>query len=144
MRNLILKLHDFLRAHKGWAVLLLVVLLTLSVLSALRLQFQEDISAFLPEDSREQLQETAGDEKMAVFFQGGSPEERQDAVYDFQDHWEEVFPEIELYEGAAGEQVAEVFDAPLDDLGVPLPSLRCIKNKYIIKCPVCGASMKAI
>lgn len=110
MRNLILKLHDFLRAHKGWAVLLLVVLLTLSVLSALRLQFQEDISAFLPEDSREQLQETAGDEKMAVFFQGGSPEERQDAVYDFQDRWEEVFPEIELYEGAAGEQVAEVFD----------------------------------
>ena len=109
MRNLILKLHDFLRAHKGCAVLLFVVLLSLSVLSALRLQFQEDISAFLPEDSREQLQATSGDEKMAVIFQGGSAEERQDAVYAFQDRWEEVFPDIYLYEGAAGEQVAEVF-----------------------------------
>ena len=47
---------------------------------------------------------------MAVFFQSGSPEERQDAVYAFQDRWEEVFPEIYLYEGAAGEQVAQVFD----------------------------------
>ena len=41
-------------------------------------------------------------------------------------------------------QVAEVFDASLDDLRFPLPSLRCIKNKYIIKCLVCGAGMKAI
>ena len=109
MRNLILKVHDFLRAHRGWAVVLLVVLLTLSVLSALRLDFQEDISAFLPEDSREQLQATSGDEKMAVIFQGGTAEERQDAVYAFQDSWEEAFPDIYLYEGAAGDQVAQVF-----------------------------------
>ena len=109
MKEIILKLHDFLRARKGWAGVLLAVLLTLSVLSASRLHFQEDISAFLPEDSREQLLSSAGDEKMAVFFQGGTPEERKDAVYAFQDRWDEVFPDIYLYEGSAADQAAEVF-----------------------------------
>ena len=45
---------------------------------------------------------------MAVFFQGGTPEERKDALYAFQDRWEEAFPEIYLYEGSS--EAAQVFD----------------------------------
>ena len=36
-------------------------------------------------------------------------------------------------------QVADVFDSPLEDLEFPLIYLRCIKNKYNITCPECGA-----
>ena len=46
---------------------------------------------------------------MAVFFRGGTPQERKDALYSFQDRWEEAFPDIYLYE-AAGDQAAVVFD----------------------------------
>ena len=109
MKSFILKVYDYLSAHRGLAVLILAVLLALSGWSASRLHFEEDISAFLPEDSREQLQASGGDGKMAVFFRGGTPQERKDALYSFQDRWEEAFPDIYLYE-AAGDQAAVVFD----------------------------------
>ena len=101
-------MYDWLSARKGLAGLLLVVLLALSGWSASRLHFEEDISAFLPESSREQLQASGGDEVMAVFFQGGTPQEREDALYAFQDRWEEAFPDIYLYEPSS--EAAEVFD----------------------------------
>ena len=108
MKNVILKMYDFLSARKGLAGTLLAVLLALSAWSASRLHFEEDISAFLPKDSREQLQSSGGDEKMAVFFRGGTPEERKDALYAFLDSWEEAFPDIYVYEGSS--EAAEVFD----------------------------------
>ena len=108
MKNVILKVYDFLSARKGLAGTLLAVLLALSAWSASRLHFEEDISAFLPKDSREQLQASGGDEKMAVFFRGGTPEERKDALYAFQDSWEEAFPDIYVYEGSS--EAAQVFD----------------------------------
>ena len=101
-------MYDYLSAHKGLAVLLLAVLLALSAWSASRLHFEEDISAFLPKDSREQLQASGGDEKMAVFFRGGTAEERKEALYAFQDRWEEAFPDIYVYEGSS--EAAQVFD----------------------------------
>ena len=108
MKSIVLKIYDYLSAQKGLAVLLLVVLLALSAWSASRLHFEEDISAFLPKDSREQLQASGGDEKMAVFFRGGTAEERKEALYAFQDRWEEAFPDIYVYE--ASSEAAQVFD----------------------------------
>lgn len=101
-------MYDWLSARKGLAGLFLAVLLALSAWSASRLHFEEDISAFLPESSREQLQASGGDEVMAVFFQGGTPQEREDALYAFQDRWEETFPDIYLYEPSS--EAADVFD----------------------------------
>lgn len=101
-------MYDFLSARKGLTGTLLAVLLALSAWSASRLHFEEDISAFLPKDSREQLQSSGGDEKMAVFFRGGTPEEHKDALYAFQDSWEEAFPDIYVYEGSS--EAAQVFD----------------------------------
>ena len=108
MKSFVLKIYDYLSAHKGLAGLLLAVLLALSAWSASRLHFEEDISAFLPKDSREQLQASGGDEKMAVFFRGGTAEERKEALYAFQDRWEEAFPDIYVYEGSS--EAAQVFD----------------------------------
>ena len=108
MKGVILKIFDFLSARKGLAGILLAILLALSSWSASRLHFEEDISAFLPKDSREQLRSSGGDEKMAVFFRGGTPEERKEALYAFQDSWEEAFPDIDVYEGSS--EAAQVFD----------------------------------
>ena len=71
MKRIVLFFYDYLSARKGLAVALLVLLLVLSGWSASRLHFEEDISAFLPDESREQLQQSGGDEKMALFFKGG-------------------------------------------------------------------------
>ena len=108
MKSFVLKIYDYLSAHKGLAGLLLAVLLALSAWSASRLHFEEDISAFLHKDYREQLQASGGDEKMAVFFRGGTAEERKEALYAFQDRWEEAFPDIYVYEGSS--EAAQVFD----------------------------------
>lgn len=107
MKRIVLFFYDYLSARKGLAVALLVLLLVLSGWSASRLHFEEDISAFLPEESREQLQQSGGDEKMALFFKGGSAEDRKEAEYAFMDRWEEAYPEIEVYE--ASSQAADVF-----------------------------------
>ena len=48
MKRFVLHIYDFLSAHKGLAVALLLVLLGLCALSALRMDYEEDISAFLP------------------------------------------------------------------------------------------------
>ncbi len=109
MKLLILKLYDWLQAHRGLAGALLVLLLVLCGFSASRLHFEEDISAFLPRDSREQLLSSGGDNKMVIFFRGEGDEERREALYAFQDRWEAAFPEIETYEGSAGEEVADAF-----------------------------------
>ena len=109
MKLLILKLYDWLQAHRGLAGALLVLLLALCGFSASRLHFEEDISAFLPRNSREQLLSSGGDSKMVVFFRGGGDRERREALYGFQDRWEAAFPEIETYEGSAGEEVADAF-----------------------------------
>ncbi len=49
MKRLILQIYDFLSAHKALAGALALVLLALSLFSASRLHFQEDIAAFLPD-----------------------------------------------------------------------------------------------
>ena len=46
---------------------------------------------------------------MVIFFRGDGDEERREALYAFQDRWEAAFPEIETYEGSAGEEVADAF-----------------------------------
>ena len=99
MKLLILKLYDWLQAHRGLAGALLVLLLVLCGFSASRLHFEEDISAFLPRNSREQLLSSGGDSKMVVFFRGGGDRERREALYAFQDRWEAAFPE--MYRGGA-------------------------------------------
>ena len=66
MKNFILQIYDWLTAHKRVAGLILFVILALSAASALRLRYQEDISAFLPQEQRKQLQNVDGQQRVAV------------------------------------------------------------------------------
>ena len=118
MRDWVLHIYDYLSGHRRIAALLLVVLLALSVLSALRLDFQEDISAFLPqsEESRrysEVYERLGGQEKMAVFFEGAEADILKDAMTAFEENWAEadaagLVPDFRATQD--GGRVLDVFD----------------------------------
>ena len=109
MKRLVLHIYDFLSARKGLAVALWMLVLGLSLWSARRLDFQEDISAFLPQEEREQLLSGEGQERMAVFFQGGTLQERVDALYAFESYWNDACPEIPVSAQADEGEALEVF-----------------------------------
>ena len=109
MKNFILQIYDWLTAHKRVAGIILFVILALSAASALRLRYQEDISAFLPKEQREQLQNVDGQQRVAVLFRGGDMDARLDAMYAFAANWNEVCEDIPISADADNGQVMEVF-----------------------------------
>ena len=109
MKELILHIFDDLSAHKRVAAFLLLAVLLVCALGALRLDFQEDISAFLPKEQREQIQQTEGQDQMAVLFTGGSLDQKLDAMDAFALAWNEACPEIPVSATSDGSQVLEVF-----------------------------------
>ena len=83
MKGFILHIYDFLSSHKGLAALILGIIVGFCGLSASRLTFNEDITDFLP-----QREEVKGQEKMAVLFEGGTLDEKLDAMYAFDLAWD--------------------------------------------------------
>ena len=109
MKNLVLRIYDYLSAHKRVAAAILFVVLALSTISLLRLDFQEDISDFLPKEQQEQLRNASGQERMAVLFTGGTLEDRLDAMYGFEERWNQAHPDIPVSAQAESAQVLDVF-----------------------------------
>lgn len=94
MKDLILHIYDFLSARKGWAAAVAVLLAGLALASALRLDLQEDISAFLPKsaDSKRysEVYSRLGEDRMAVIFSGSSMDGLMDAMDSFATRWKEA------------------------------------------------------
>ncbi len=109
MKNWVLRIYDYFSAHKRVAAAVLLVVLTLSVVSLLHLDFQEDISDFLPAGQREELRDTEGQERMAVFFTGGTLEDKLDAMYGFEERWNNAHPDIPVSAQTESTQVMDVF-----------------------------------
>ena len=123
MKQAILRLYDYLSTHKLLVWVLLIALPTLFLLSALRMGYQEDISAFLPHDEEAEryadiYQRLGGQDKIAVFFEGkGEPDEAVDGVLAamdcFADTWEARdtlgwIPDLQV--SVDGGQIREVFN----------------------------------
>ncbi len=106
MSRFILHIYDFLSKRKGLAVAILVIVLGLCGLSASRLSFQEDISDFLPQDE----QAAQANSKIAVLFEGGSIDDKLDAMYAFESAWQESGSDVEVYAQADQSQALEVMD----------------------------------
>ena len=53
MKDLVLRIYDWMGAHRGWCVASLAVVTLLMVLSVTRLSYKEDIRDFLPLDEAE-------------------------------------------------------------------------------------------
>lgn len=83
MKGFILHIYDFLSGRKWLAGIILAVVTGLCLVSASRLSFNEDITDFLPES-----QDVSGQEKMAVLFEGGTLQEKLDAMYEFDLQWD--------------------------------------------------------
>ena len=86
MKRLVLRIYDYLSSHKGTAAAVLLCAMLLCVWSLLRLDFEEDISAFLPQSGEtrrlSEVYEHLSQDRIAVFFDG---EDREDAMYAFLD-----------------------------------------------------------
>ena len=92
MKAFILHIYDFLSGHKWLAATILAVVTGLCILSASRLSFNEDITDFLP-----QSENVKGQEKMAVFFEGGTLEEKLDAMYEFDLLWDMPSADMDVF-----------------------------------------------
>ncbi len=86
MKEAILRIHDYLAQRKWLVWLLLAVLAGLFALSASRMGYQEDISAFLPHDAEAEryasvYERLGGQDKIAVFFEpSGEGDADTDAI----------------------------------------------------------------
>ena len=92
MKGIILTIHDFLSCHKGLTAIILGVVAGLCALSASRLTFNEDITDFLPRN-----EQVKGQEKMAVLFEGGTLDEKLDAMYAFDLAWDMPAADTDMF-----------------------------------------------
>ena len=109
MKERILHIYDWMSAHKRVAALLLLGVMLLCAWGALHLRFQEDISAFLPAEQREQLQQVEGQDRMAVLFTGGSLDDKLDAMDAFEEQWNDACPDIPVSAAADLGEVSDLF-----------------------------------
>ena len=118
MKKLVLHIYDWLSARKGLAISLMAFLLGLGTLSALRMHYEEDISAFLPQSAESkrysEVYNRLGQDRMAVFFESETedPDRVMDAMTAFGDLWAEadtaaLVPDLQVSADAGA--VEEVF-----------------------------------
>ncbi|MBQ9192209.1 MAG: 1-acyl-sn-glycerol-3-phosphate acyltransferase [Bacteroidales bacterium] len=73
MKKLVLHMYDWLSGHRALSAGILAVLMALCALSALRMHYEEDISAFLPQSEESKrysdVYNRLGQNRMAVFFE---------------------------------------------------------------------------
>ena len=97
MKKLVLHIYDWLSARKGLAIFLMAVLMGLCTQSALRMHYEEDISAFLPQSAESKrysdVYNRLGQDRMAVFFE--SDEEDPDRVMDAMTAFGEVWADAD-------------------------------------------------
>ena len=118
MKKVILHIYDFLSSHKGLAAGILGLLMGFCALSALHMDYEEDITAFLPQSEESKrcsdVYNRLGQDRMAVFFEGA--EEDTDALMDamqaFGDIWADadtaaLVPDLQVSTDAGA--VEEVF-----------------------------------
>ncbi len=118
MKKVILHIYDFLSAHKGLALLIMGVLAGFCALSALHMDYEEDITAFLPQSAESKrysdVYNRLGQDRMAVFFESGEedPDALIDAMQAFGDLWADadtaaLVPDLQVSTDAGA--VEEVF-----------------------------------
>ena len=119
MKRLVLHIYDYFSAHKGRAILLMAVILGICTLLALRVHYEEDITAFLPQSEESKrysdVYNRLGQDRMAVFFTSKEedPDRLMDAMTAFGENWADadqagLIPDLQVSTDAGAAQ--EVFD----------------------------------
>ena len=99
-----LKLYDFLSAHRKTAAAGWLAVMGVCAFLAFRLQYSEDIRSFLPSDPVSErysqvYEKLGGQERVAVLFRGEDPDTILDAMEGFEQEW---------LAGAGGEMVPDL------------------------------------
>ena len=119
MKRLVLHIYDYFSAHKGRAILLMAVILGICTLLALRVHYEEDITAFLPQSEESKrysdVYNRLGQDRMAIFFTSKEedPDRLMDAMTAFGENWADadqagLIPDLQVSTDAGAAQ--EVFD----------------------------------
>jgi 1-acyl-sn-glycerol-3-phosphate acyltransferase len=119
MRRLVLHIYDYFLAHKGQAIFLMAVILGICTLLALRVHYEEDITAFLPQSEESKrysdVYNRLGQDRMAVFFEsdGEDTDRLLDAMAAFGENWADadeagLVPDLQVSTDA--DAVQGVFD----------------------------------
>lgn len=100
MTEFFLRIYDWLIRHRVTAVICVVAIMLLSAVSALRMDYEEDIARFLPIDSRDSLQTELMDRlseqnRIAVIFRYEGDGDAESALADAMDLFEELWFEYD-------------------------------------------------
>lgn len=100
MTRLFLGIYDWLKGRKTVAVLIAVLIMLLSAISALHMDYEEDIARFLPIDSRDSRQTELMDRlseqnRIAVIFRYEGNDDPEGALADAMDLFEELWFEYD-------------------------------------------------
>ncbi len=111
MRTLMLKLYDFLSAHRKTAAAGWLAVMGVCAFLAFRLQYSEDIRSFLPSDPVSErysqvYEKLGGQERVAILFRGEDPDTILEAMEGFEQEW---------LAGAGGEMVPDLRAASVDE-----------------------------
>jgi len=95
MTKFFLKIYDFLSKRKALSIVLLLIICTLCVFSALKLDYKENIADFLPTDHEKEKYTSVYDDlsnqgQVTVIFSGDDMDEIMTAVDDFEDNWHKL------------------------------------------------------
>lgn len=129
MTKILLKIYDFFSAHRAVAYTVLAVSVGICAFMISRVEYSEDISAFLPqnEESRKysSVYERLGGSKIAVLFRFAGqdshsaelPEERQERIIEAMDRFGELWEEADTARMVQDMQVSVDDDAILEVAG---------------------------
>ena len=100
MTEFFLRIYDWLIRHRVTAVICVVAIMLLSAVSALRMDYEEDIARFLPIDSRDSRQTELMDRlseqnRIAVIFRYEGDGDAESALADAMDLFEELWFEYD-------------------------------------------------
>jgi 1-acyl-sn-glycerol-3-phosphate acyltransferase len=92
MTKFFLKIYDFLSKRKAISAVILLIIIVLCVISALRLEYKENITDFLPSDPEKERYTSVYDDlsnqgQITVIFSGDDMDEVMNAIDDFEENW---------------------------------------------------------
>lgn len=94
MKKIFLKIYDFLEKHKAFGIALMLLLLALFAFLANRIEYEEDISKFLPNSKNDKyssaLEQIKNQKTIAIFFSHKKDSTNTEAVAEAIQYFEEL------------------------------------------------------
>lgn len=92
MTKFFLKIYDFLSKRKALSIVILLIIIVLCIISALKLDYKENIADFLPTDPEKEKYTSVYDDlsnrgQITVIFSGDDMGEIMATMDDFEDNW---------------------------------------------------------